>query len=906
MTANECCELSLDGEEIEVPRGTTLLDAARGVGIEIPHLCYLDGTKPTGVCRLCVVEIEGAKTLAAACHTPVEAGMVVHTDSPQVRETRKNLVQLALAHRAPFLNERPDYVSKLEELAQEYGVDADVGSVALRPCFRVDDHDPVYVRQAGLCLRCERCLKYCARNQGVEVLTPAGRGARVYVGNAARQAYTDQECQHCGGCLTVCPTGAILEKWRAEHGTGEVRGPTICPYCGAGCSLYVHVKDERIIGVSPDPEGSVNQGHLCVKGRLAFEFVHHPDRLTTPLIHTDDRARESARYPGFREVSWDEALDYVAAGLKAIQAESGPDSIAAMSSSRSTNEENYLLQKFMRAVIGTNNVDNCARVCHAPSATGLAASLGGSAASNSLEGIEQTDCLMVVGANVTEAHPVLGMKVKRAVREQGVKLIVVDPRKIWLTRIADIHLQLKPGTNIALLNGLVHVIIRDGLHDVKFIETRVENFELLRAVVQAYTPEHVEEITGVPAAALEAAAHMYAGADKSMMLYGLGVTEHISGTHAVMACANLVLVTGNLGKPGCGINPLRGQNNVQGSCDMGALPNVFPGYQKVDDDEARRKFAKAWDAELSPTPGLRSTEFWGAAKSGDLRALYILAENPVVTDPDTHHVEEGLQALDLLVVQEIFLTETARQAHVVLPAASFAEKDGTFTNADRRVQLVRRIIEPLPGTKTDLEIVSLLAARMGRPFPYTQPAAVMDEIASVTPSLAGISYPRLEKGPLTWPCVVEDDPGTRDLYVDHFPRGKATFQDVMYTPPAEVADEEYPFTFTTGRRLEHYNSGSMTRRTKGLLTVYPEERVEMNPADAAELDIEDGVRIRLVSRRGEMVAGVRLTEKCPRGVLFASFHFPQVPTNRILGAHLDPMSAIPEYKVSAARVERIA
>jgi len=904
MSLNGTCRLTVNGQEVEVPTGTSLLQAASAVGVEIPHLCYTEGEQPVGACRLCIVEVEGARTLPASCHTPAADGMVVRTDSPTVRETRRNLLQLALGQRAEFLAGERDYTTKLQELAREYGVDPDEGTVARRPHFQEIDEDPLIVRRPGLCIRCERCVTYCARNQRANALTPFGRGSEVRVQSAPRAEYADKACQHCGGCLTVCPTGAILEKWKVEHGLGEVRGPTICPYCGTGCSMYVHVKDGKIIGVTPDPEGSVNRGHLCVKGRMAFDFVNHPDRLTAPLIRTDDPAQESGKYPGFREATWDEALAYVADRLKSIKAESGPDSVASFSSARSTNEENFLIQKFMRAVIGTNNVDNCARVCHAPSATGLAASLGGSAASNSLEEIEQTDCLIVVGANVTEAHPVLGMKVKRAVLKYGVKLIVIDPPKIWLTQIADLHVQLKPGTNIALLNGLAHVILRDGLQDQPFIDGRTENFEFFRDVVSHYTPEKVEEITGVPAATLEAAARLYATADKAMMLYGLGVTEHISGTHSVMACANLVLLTGNLGKPGCGINPLRGQNNVQGSCDMGALPNVYPGYQKVDDEAARAKFSAAWGVDLCPRPGLKSTEMWGKAKTGDLRAIYVIAENPMVTDPHTGHVEGGLRALDLLVVQEIFLTETAKLAHVVFPAASFAEKDGTFTNADRRVQLVRRCIDPLPGTKTDAEIVCLLAERMGSPMANQEPADVMDEIASLPPSMGGISYKRLANGPLRWPCLDESDPGTENLYVTDFPRGKATFQDLLYSPSAEMPDDEYPLMLTTGRRLEHYNSGSMTRRTPGLLTLYPEERVEMNPEDASRLELTDGDTITVISRRGEMQSRVCVTEKSPPGVLFTSFHFPQVPTNRVLGAFLDPISAIPEYKVSAVRVER--
>jgi formate dehydrogenase alpha subunit len=890
--------LTIDDQPVSIPENATILGAAQQLGLSIPTLCHHPDLHPTGVCRICVVEVKGQATLAAACTTPVAPGMVVNTNTPAVQRARRTILELILAShgQTPEAEIGPDHGSLLQELVEELGVSEP--RLPLRPrTYGLEWDDPLVVRDLDRCILCDRCVRVCADKMQLRAIWRMGHGSETRLTGAAGGLLHETDCEHCGNCVYVCPTGALSERWRYEFGPPEKKVRTICTYCGTGCGFFVNVRDNRIIGVSSDPDAPVNHGDLCIKGRFAFDFVHHPDRLTNPLLR-------ERREDEFREVSWEEALEFVARRLTEIKERFGADSIGGISSSRCSNEENYLMQKFMRSVIGTNNIDNCARVCHSPSVSGLAAAFGSGAATNSLQEIEGAEVLLVVGSNTTEAHPIIAMKIKKAVVEGGAKLIVVDPRKIWLTRIADLWLPLLPGTDIALINGMLNVIIREGLYDEHFIQEKTEGFDTLRQIVEEYPPEKVEAITRVPAGDIAAAARLYASSKKSMIIYGLGVTEHLAGTYNVMACANLALATGNIGRPHTGVTPLRGQNNVQGACDMGALPNLYPAYESVSDEDARSKYEAAWGCRLPSNAGRKAPEMYAAALSGKVRAMYIMAEDPAVTDPDVNRVRKALEALDFLLVEEIFLTETAKLAHVVLPGASYVEKQGTFTNAERRVQLFHPAIDPVGDSKPDWQIICLLADNMGHPWAYPSPGEVWEEMASFCPDFAGINYERLEKGGLCWPCLSPSHPGTAILYKDGFPLGKGKFNDLPHLPPAELPDEEYPLLLTTGRRLAHHNNGSMTLRSPGLLALCPEELCEIHPEDAHRLGIGSGELVKVVSRRGEVSVKALVTDRSPPGVVFLSFHFPKVATNKLTGAGADLVTLTPEYKVSAVRVER--
>ena len=886
----------IDGHPVEADGTTTILEAAERLGIAIPTLCHGVDASERGACRICVVEVEGQNELSAACHTRLQAGQVIHTRSTPVMITRRTLLELALAGVKSGGSRLAD--TRLGELAAEYGANPDrfSGAQKLRTIVK---GDPLLVQDLALCIRCDRCWRYCDANQGIGAIAPVGRGLQSHIATFFHDPLTATQCQHCGGCAEVCPTGAIAERWRHEFGKTERRGPTLCPYCGTGCQIFARVADGKIIGVEPAGGESFNKTDLCVKGRMAFDFLNHPDRLTAPLIKDP---KGGSRFPGFREASWDEALELVKNRLTSVKEQYGPSSIIGISSSRGTNEENYIFQKFIRLIVGTNNIDNCARVCHSPSVAGLAATFGSGAATNSLDEIQDTEVLFLIGCNPTEAHPVIGMRIKRAIFEKGVRAIVADPREIEMARVADYWLPLRPGTNVALLNGMAHIILRDKLHNAQFIAERTEQFESFAEKVKEYTPERVESITGVPAGKIEAAARLYGEAKRAMILYGLGITEHTDGSLGVMGCANLALLTGNVGRRGAGVNPLRGQNNVQGSCDMGALPNVLPGYQPIGDQTVRAKFEKAWGRSLPADRGLKFTEAWPLACRGSIKAAYILGHNPAQTDPHSQRVAEALQAMDFVVVHEIFLTKTAALADVVLPAAAFAEKEGTFINADRRVQRVRKIVEPPKGCKTDVEIVCELSERMGYAMPARAPSEIMGEIASLAPMLHGISHKRLDRQPLVWPCLDDNDAGARTLYETNFPRGRATFQSIDHCAPMEETDAKYPLILTTGRRLEHYNCGSMSMRTPGLQTLLGEEYLEINPQDAANLNVRDREMVEVASRRGRLKVRARLTDRVNPGVVFLSFHFDEVPTNELTSDYLDTLACTPEYKVTAVRV----
>jgi formate dehydrogenase alpha subunit len=717
-------------------------------------------------------------------------------------------------------------------------------------------------------------------------------------------------CEFCGACVDSCPTGALTDLATRGIAKPDRVVTTICPYCGVGCQLKLEVKDEKIIASKPDPDGPANRGQACVKGRFGIaEFVHHPERLTTPLIRKNGELKKA---------SWDEALELVAKKLRRYT----PEELGFIASAKCTNEENYVMQKFARAVLGTNNIDHCARLCHAPSVAGLVQSFGSGAMTNSIDEVEDAACIFAVGANTTVSHPVIGLRIKKAV-QNGAKLIVANPMKVDLCRFADLWLRLRPGADVALLMGMMRVIVDEGLLDSSFIEQRCQDFDLFRESLSNFDLDFVEQVTGVPSKKIEEAARLYAtNKPGTIIFYAMGITQHSHGTDNVLATANLAMLTGNVGKPCTGVDPLRGQNNVQGACDMGALPNVYPGYQAVSDPAIREKFETAWGCSLPPSPkekfgiawscslpsspGLTLVEMFGAVHRKEIKALYLVGENPALSDPDLQHVWEALSRLEFFVVQDIFLSETAKFAHVVLPATSFAEKDGTFTNTERRVQRVRKAIEPIRDCKPDWWIICQVAQRLGaKGFDYSHPSDIMEEIRRLTPSYGGISCERLENGGLQWPCPFDDHPGTPILHTNTFVRGKGRFIPLKYTPPGEMADADYPLILTTGRSLYHYHTGTMTRKVTGLNIIEPEGVVEINPEDASRLGIALGDRVRVSSRRGEVITKAKITEAVPPGVVFMTFHFSESAANIVTNPKLDPVSKIPEFKVAAVKVEKL-
>jgi len=774
----------------------------------------------------------------------------------------------------------------LRQLATEYEVSP--GAVRRdRYYYPLDKFHPFIERDPNKCISCERCARVCLDVQGVGALSVA---YRVGTTEGYAGSLLNTTCVSCGQCIASCPVGALVSKngMRPAH---EVK--TICPYCGVGCGIYLGVRGNTIVNVRGDVDNPVNKGNLCVKGRFGYEFVNHPERLTSPLIKQGG---------GFVEASWEEALDLIASKLAGYKGEQ----FATISSAKCTNEENYIIQKFARAVMGTNNIDHCARLCHAPSVAGLAQSFGSGAMTNSINEIEGTACIFAIGTNTTASHPVIGLKVKRAV-QNGARLIVANPRRIDLCRFADLWLRHRPGTDVALLMGMMQVIVDEGLLDSTFIEQRCQNFDVFKESLPNFDLDFVEQITGVPREQIAEAARIYATNKPATILYAMGITQHSHGTNNVLAISNLAMLTGNIGKPSTGVNPLRGQNNVQGACDMGALPNVYPGYQRVDNPEVRRQFETAWGSSLSDCPGLTLTEILQAAYQRRIKALYIIGENPLLSQPCARHAQGALEELDFLVVQDIFLTETARLADIVLPATTFAEKEGTFTNTERRVQRIRKAIEPIGASRPDWWITCEIARRMGgRGFDFGHPAEIMEEIAALTPIYRGISYDRLDNGGLQWPCPSREHPGTPILHTEQFltSNGRGRFMPLEYKPPAETPDEEYPLILTTERNLYQYHTGTMTRRVDGLNILRARELVEINPRDAAVLGITDGEMVRVVSRRGEVTAKAKVTEDSPPGVVSMTFHFAESPTNLLTNPALDPVAKTPELKVCAIRIEK--
>ena len=886
--------LTIDGQQVRAPEGATVLEAARSVGIYIPTLCYDDDLEPYGACRMCIVEIEGVRGLPTACTTRAADGMVVRTETEQINRVRRMTCEMLIAdHPADCLTCSSNQQCELQKVASYLGLREQRLEKLERDAIR-DESNPFFARDLSKCILCGRCVRACQEVRGVGAIDIAGRGYESRIAGFADMPIAESVCESCGECLARCPTGALSSKSEAQPPTREVK--TTCPYCGCGCALVLGVRGNRIVRVRGDSGHPTSRGSLCVKGRFGLDFVGAEDRLTTPLVRRNGQLQEA---------SWDEALGLVADRLGAIKRAGGPDALAGFSSAKCTNEENYVFQKFMRAAVGTNNVDHCARLCHASTVAGLARAFGSGAMTNSIGELEHADCIFVTGSNTTEAHPIIALRIKAAVRQHGARLIVADPRRIDLTRFAALHVRQRCGTDVALFNGMMNVILSEGLADDEFIAARTEGLDELRECVKDYTPERAAAVTRVPVDDIRRAARMYAGAERGSIVYSMGITQHTTGTDNVLALANLAMLTGNIGRASTGVNPLRGQNNVQGACDLGALPNVYPGYQRIDDPAIQRKFEQAWGVPLSGKAGLTVVEIINAAAEGRIQGLYIMGENPMISDPNLNHVRQALERLDFLCVQDIFLTETARLADVVLPGVSFAEKDGSFTNTERCVQRVRRAVAPPGEARQDWEIICNVATRTGYPMDYGHPSQIMDEIASVTPIYGGISFERIEQNGLQWPCPDGGHPGTVFLHEGQFNRGRGRFHATPFREAAELPDEEYPYLLTTGRLLYHFHTGTLSRRTKGLLEISPPAPFEIHPDDAAREGIAEGETVELSTRRGTVRARAVLTERSPSGTVFMPFHFREAAANVLTNDALDPIAKIPELKVCAVRLQKV-
>ncbi|MDZ7759047.1 MAG: formate dehydrogenase subunit alpha [Desulfovermiculus sp.] len=891
--------LSMNGRNMVFQEGETILQVAERNHVHIPVLCHMHGLVPTATCRICVVEDEKAGTLVTACSTPAREGMIVATESKRVVSSRKMTLRLLLAsgnHDCLLCPANGECT--LQDLAYRYQVPATAFSRQVPP-YALEAVNPFILRDFAKCILCGRCVRACQEIQVNQAISIGFRGKLSKIVAAGDRPLKDSDCVFCGECVQVCPTGALLPKdarFRARPWE-EQRVRTTCPYCGVGCQMYLHVKDNTIQRVTGVEEAQPNAGSLCVKGRFGFGYVHSPERLTTPLIKENGE---------FREASWEEALQACAHGLLQVKDKNGPDSIGVLSSAKMTNEENYLLQKFTRTVLGTNNIDHCARLCHSSTVAGLGQIFGSGAMTNSIADIPQAEVILITGSNTTESHPVLSTKIKQAITRKGTKLIIVDPRRIPLVGFAHTWLRQNLGTDIAWINGMMHVILEEDLFDHRFVDQRTQGLEDLRRIVSSYTPEYVYQLTGIEPEALRSAARLYAQAKAASIIYTMGITQHVCGTDNVKSLANLAMLCGHMGIEGGGVNPLRGQNNVQGACDMGALPNVYSGYQPVTDQAARSKMEQAWGVSSLPAQeGLKVTQMIPKVLQSEMRAMYIVGENPALSDPDSGHVHQALADLDFLVVQDIFLTETARYAQVVLPACTFAEKGGTFTNTERRVQRVRPAIPPLGNSLPDSEIILALAARMGATWEYEGPEQVMREIATVTSQYAGIDYSRLKDEGLHWPCCSPDDPGTPILHCEQFTCGLGQFQPQEFTSPAEVPDEEYPMWLTTGRILYQYHTGTMTRKSKGLNSLAPECLVEMSPKDAQNYDLQDQDQVRVISRRGAIQAKVKISLAAVPGTVFIPFHYAEAAANVLTNPQSDPVSGIPEFKACAVQLSRI-
>ena len=896
--------LTIDGHPVTVPEGTSIMRAAMEAGTKIPKLCATDMLDSFGSCRMCLVEVEGRNGTPASCTTPVAAGMKVRTHTEKLRQLRRGVMELYISdHPLDCLTCSANGDCELQDTAGEvglrevrYGYEGDNHLDAV-----IDGSNPYFNFDASKCIVCSRCVRACEEVQGTFALTVEGRGFGSKIAAGMNEPFLTSECVSCGACVQACPTATLMEKSVVELGQPEHSVVTTCAYCGVGCNFKAEMRGDQVVRMVPWKDGKANHGHSCVKGRFAWGYANHGDRILNPMM------RDKITDP-WREVSWDEAIGRVAADFKRIQTEHGPDSVGVITSSRCTAEETYLVQKLTRTAFGNNNTDTCARVCHSPTGYGLKTTFGTSAGTQDFDSVDESDVILIIGANPTDGHPVFASRMKKRLRD-GAKLIVIDPRRIDMVRMphieASFHLPLRPGTNVAILNALAHVIVTEDLVDHAFVKARCDTdayAEWATFVAQPRnSPELVEIVSGVSAAAIRGAARLFATGGNGAIYYGLGVTEHSQGSTTVIAIANLAMATGNLGRRGVGVNPLRGQNNVQGACDMGSFPHELPGYRHVSEPAVRAIYEKEWGVTINPEPGLRIPNMLDAAVEGTFRAIYIQGEDIVQSDPDTKHVTAGLAAMECVVVQDLFLNETANYAHVFLPGATFLEKDGTFINAERRINRVRKVIEPRAGLG-DWEITQAIANAMGYAMHYDHPSEIMDEIARTTPSFAGVNYAKLDQMSVQWPCNEAAPDGTPIMHLEGFARGKGLMVITEYVATDEKIGPRFPLLLTTGRILSQYNVGAQTRRT-GNVAWHPEDLLEIHPQDAEDRGIRDGDWVRLASRTGETSLRAQITDRVAPGVIYTTFHHPGTQTNVVTTEYSDWATNCPEYKVTAVQVK---
>ncbi len=908
--------LTIDGFDVTVPEGTSIMRAAAEAGIAVPKLCATDSIDAFGSCRLCLVEIEGRNGTPASCTTPVAPGLQVHTQNAKLKQLRRGVMELYISdHPLDCLTCSANGDCELQDMAGAVGlrdvryeaVDThfrakDTSGIANKQWMPKDDSNPYFTYDPAKCIVCSRCVRACEEVQGTFALTIQGRGfdSRVSFGAKADNALAS-DCVSCGACVAACPTATLQEKSIIEIGTPSHSVITTCAYCGVGCSFKAEMRGDELVRMTPYKHGKANRGHSCVKGRFAYGYASHSDRILNPMI------RENINDP-WQEVSWDEAMAFSATKMRGIQEKHGRQSVGVITSSRCTNEEAYLVQKLTRAVFMNNNTDTCARVCHSPTGYGLGATFGTSAGTQDFDSVEHTDVVIVIGANPTDGHPVFASRLKKRIRK-GAKLIVIDPRRIDMVDSPHIkashHLPLRPGTNVAVVTALSHVIVTEGLYDEAFIRERCDwdEFQDYAEFVSdlRHSPESMQLLTGVDAGELRAAARLFAKGGNGAIYYGLGVTEHSQGSTTVIAIANLAMLTGNIGRPGVGVNPLRGQNNVQGSCDMGSFPHELPGYRHVSNDAVRDVFESLWGVKIDNEPGLRIPNMLDAAVEGTFRGIYIQGEDILQSDPDTKHVAAGLAAMDCVIVHDLFLNETANYAHVFLPGSTFLEKDGTFTNAERRINRVRKVMAPRNGY-ADWEVTQMLANAMGAGWTYTHPAQIMDEIAILTPSFANVSYELLETmGSVQWPCNAKAPEGTPLMHIDGFVRGKGKFIVTEYVPTDEKTGPRFPLLLTTGRILSQYNVGAQTRRTANVVW-HDEDVLEIHPHDAEVRGVKDRDWVRLASRSGDTSLRAQITDRVSPGVVYTTFHHPDTQANVITTDYSDWATNCPEYKVTAVQV----
>ncbi|WP_185984950.1 formate dehydrogenase subunit alpha [Aureimonas mangrovi] len=906
--------LTIDGQSVTVPAGTSLMRAAAEMGTKVPKLCATDSVEPFGSCRMCLVEVEGMRGTPASCTTLATEGMVVKTQTDRLKKLRRGVMELYISdHPLDCLTCSANGDCELQDTAGEVGLrEVRYGQHgenhvhahehgAPNPLFMEKDlSNPYFQYDPSKCIVCSRCVRACEEVQGTFALTIAGRGFDSRVSPSQGQDFFSSECVSCGACVQACPTATLMEKSVVEIGVPEHSLVTTCAYCGVGCAFKAEMRGDELVRMVPWKDGKANHGHSCVKGRFAYGYANHRERILNPMI------RASTSDP-WREVSWEEAIAHTASEFRRIQAKYGRNAVGGITSSRCTNEETFLVQKVIRAGFGNNNVDTCARVCHSPTGYGLKTTLGTSAGTQDFDSVEHADVILVIGANPTDGHPVFASRMKKRLR-QGAKLIVIDPRRIDLVKTPHVkashHLPLRPGTNVAVLTAIAHVIVTEGLVDETYVRERcdLEAFgEWARFVSEPErSPEAIEERTGVPAGELRAAARLYATGGNAAIYYGLGVTEHSQGSTTVMAIANLAMATGNIGKAGAGVNPLRGQNNVQGACDMGSFPHELSGYRHVSDDTARALFEGMWGVSLDDEPGMRIPNMLDAAVAGDFKGIYIQGEDILQSDPNTRHVTAGLAAMECVVVQDLFLNETAVHAHVFLPGSTFLEKDGTFTNAERRIQRVRKVMSPKNGY-ADWEITQMLANALGYRMDYAHPSEIMDEIAALTPTFKGVSYERLERESLQWPVNDKAPQGTPMMHADGFVRGKGLFVVTEYVATDEKVGPRFPLLLTTGRILSQYNVGAQTRRTENTMW-HEEDLLEIHPHDAEERGIKTGDWVKIASRAGDTTLRATLTDRVAPGVVYTTFHHPLTQANVVTTDYSDWATNCPEYKVTAVQV----